>query len=58
MLTLVAGEVKFHGLDDKRQFTVTPIIDGEGSLVQPTQMIWGGQEFVTTKDPSDPTGKK
>ena len=39
------SEVLWHGWDEKRQFTVTPIIDGEGKVIQPSQMIWGGQEY-------------
>ena len=39
------SEVLWHGWDEKRQFTITPIINGEGELVQPTQMIWGGTEY-------------
>ena len=34
-----ASEVNWHGWDEKRQFTITPIIDGESKLVEPTQMI-------------------
>ena len=39
------SEVRFHGFDEKRQFTLTPVIDGNSKLVHPTQMIWGGQEY-------------
>ena len=46
------SEVKFHGMEEKRQFTLTPIIDGNSKLVDPTQMIWGGEEVhKTTKKP-------
>ena len=53
-----AKEVSFHGIDEKRQFTTTPVIDGNGDLLKPTQVIWGGQEFKTELDPDDPKGKK
>ena len=49
-------EVKTHGADEKRQVTCTPIIDGENKLVEPTQVIWGGEEFTTdrvTKEKTD-----
>jgi len=51
-------EVNFHGIDEKRQFTLTPVIDGDGELLKPTQTIWGGQEFKTIPDPADPKGRR
>jgi hypothetical protein len=39
-------EVKFFGMDDKRQFTLTPVINGLNKLVFPTQMTWAGTEYL------------
>ena len=47
------SEVLWHGWDEKRQFTITPIINGEGELVQPTQMIWGGTEYKKGSNPPE-----
>ena len=56
-----ASEVKWHGCNEKRQFTLSPIIDGENELVRPCQMIWGGTEFCAKTgerlDLSCPRGK-
>ena len=46
-------EVRFHGYDEKRMITITPIIDGEGEVAGPTQCIWGGQEGRTGACPDD-----
>lgn len=48
-------EVRFHGFDEKRQITLTPIIDGEGEVVGSTQCIWGGEEGCTGACPDDDT---
>ena len=44
------SEVKFFGMDDKRQFTLTPVIDGLNKLIFPTQMIWAGTEILKNGD--------
>ena len=43
-------EVRFFGMDDKRQFTLTPVIDGLNKLIFPTQMIWAGTEILKIGD--------
>lgn len=53
-----SNEVRFHGIDEKRQFTVTPVVDGNGKLLQPSQVIWGGNEFKTVPDPEDPLRRR
>ena len=43
-------EVRFYGMDDKRQFTLNPVIDGLNKLIFPTQMIWAGTEILKNGD--------
>ena len=36
--------MRFHGFDDKWQFTAVIVMDALGQLVSPTQFIWAGVE--------------
>ena len=42
--------MRFYGMDDKRQFTLTPVIDGLNKLIFPTQIIWAGTEILKNGD--------
>ena len=35
--------VKWHGFDDKRQFTLSVVMDALGKIILPTQCIWAGE---------------
>lgn len=43
-------EVRFYGMDDKRQFTLTPVFDGVNKLIFPTQTTWAGNEILKNGD--------
>ena len=46
-----ASQIDVHNVDDKRQFTATPVISASGKVAGRVQLIWEGKTKLSTPKP-------
>ena len=53
-----SSDVAWVGVDDKRMFTSVPVAFGDGTLLEPTQLLWAGAVYNATDGfPHDPADR-